>query len=107
MQILDQDFFLFWNKVSRRLCERKVTSVIKYNQDNKLQVLIKILRWFLPTILSVGRGCGQLVSVLTFYSDDPSSHPVDAYSFFSVNFVIEKNENKQKRGRGWPIKKQF
>ena len=22
---------------------------------------------------------------------------------FSVKFVFEKNENKQKRGRGWPI----
>ena len=28
----------------------------------------------------------------------------DAYSF-SVKFAFEKNENKQKRGRGWPIKK--
>ena len=32
-----------------------------------------------------------MVSVLAFYSDDPSSN---AYSF-SVKFVFEKDENKQ------------
>ena len=36
-----------------------------------------------------------MVSVLVFYSDDESSNPADAYSF-SVKFVFEKNENKQK-----------
>ena len=35
-----------------------------------------------------------MVSVLAFYSDDPSSNPADAYSF-SVKFVFEKDENKQ------------
>ena len=29
-----------------------------------------------------GRGGGQVVSVLAFYSDDPSSNPADAYTFF-------------------------
>ena len=42
-----------------------------------------------------GRG-GQVVSVLAFFSDDPSSNPAEAYSF-SVNLVFEKNENTQKR----------
>ena len=37
-----------------------------------------------------------MVSVLPFYSDDLSSNPADSYSF-SVIFVFEKNENKQKR----------
>ena len=36
-----------------------------------------------------------MVSVLAFYSDDLSLNPADAYSF-SVKFVFEKNENKQK-----------
>ena len=36
-----------------------------------------------------------MVSVLAFYIDDPSSNPADDYSFFSVKFVFEKNENKQ------------
>ena len=43
----------------------------------------------------MGSGGGQVVSVLAFYSDDPSSNPAEAYSF-CVKFVFEKNENKQK-----------
>ena len=35
-------------------------------------------------------------------SDDPSSNAADAYSF-SIKFVLEKNENKHKTGRGMPI----
>ena len=34
-------------------------------------------------------------------SDDPSSNPADAFIFF-CKIVLEKKENKQKRGRGWP-----
>ena len=48
----------------------------------------------------MGRGGGQVVSALAFYSDDPSSNPADAYRF-SVQIVFEKNENKQKKGRSW------
>ena len=33
-------------------------------------------------ILFPGRGGGQVVSVLAFYSDNPSLNPADAYSFF-------------------------
>ena len=29
-----------------------------------------------------GPWCGQVVSVLAFYSDNPSSNPADVYSFF-------------------------
>ena len=29
----------------------------------------------------MGRGGGQVVSVLAFYSDHPSSNPAEAYSF--------------------------
>ena len=50
----------------------------------------------------MGRGGGQVVSALAFYSDDPSSNPADAYRF-SVQIVFEKNENKQKKGRRWPF----
>ena len=52
---------------------------------------------------SMGRGGDQVVLVLAFYSDNPSLNPAETYSFFSVKFVFEKNEIKQKRGRGWPI----
>ena len=33
------------------------------------------------TFLILGRGGGQGVSVLTFYSDDPSSNPAKVYNF--------------------------
>ena len=39
----------------------------------------------------VGRGSGQVVSVLAFHSDDLSLNPTGAYSFFPVKFVFEKN----------------
>ena len=53
----------------------------------------------------IGRGGGgQVVSMLAFYSNDPSSNPADAYSF-SVKFVFEKNENKQKEAGVGPFLK--
>ena len=42
-----------------------------------------------------GRGGGLVVSVLAFYSDDPSLIPAEVYNFF-CKIVVEKNENKQK-----------
>ena len=36
----------------------------------------------------MGRSGGQVVSVLVFYSDNPSSNPADTYSF-SVKIVFE------------------
>ena len=36
-----------------------------------------------------------MVSVLVFYSDNPSSNPGEGYSF-SEKIVFEKNKNKQK-----------
>ena len=44
---------------------------------------------------SLGRGGGQVVSVLAFYSVDPCSNPANAYNF-SPRFVFEKTENKRK-----------
>ena len=46
-----------------------------------------------------------MVSVLTFYSDDPSSNPAETYSF-SIKFVLEKNENKQKEAVVGPFFKE-
>ena len=57
---------------------------------------------FTNKLLALGRGGGQVVSVLAFYSDDPSSNLAEIYSFF-CNIVFEKNENKTKRGQGWSI----
>ena len=34
-----------------------------------------------------------MVSVLAFYSDDPSSNPAEVYSFYSVNCLKRKKIN--------------
>ena len=59
----------------------------------------------MPTFSLVGRGGGQVVRLLAFYSDDQSSNPSNAFSF-SVEFVFEKNENKPKEAGVGPFKKQ-
>ena len=53
-------------------------------------------------MLLLGRGGGQVVSVLAFYSDDPSSNPAEVYNF-SVKLLLKRTKIKTKRGRGWPI----
>ena len=40
--------------------------------------------------------------MLAFYSHDPSSNPVETY-VFSVEFVSDKNENKQKEAGVGPF----
>ena len=45
---------------------------------------------------------GEVVNILAFYSDDPSSNPAKAHSF-SVKFVFEKKENKQKEAGVGPF----
>ena len=55
--------------------------------------------------IPLGRGGGQVVSVLALYSDDPSSNPAEG-SFFE-QFVVEKNLNKQKEAGVDPLKKKL
>ena len=43
--------------------------------------------------------------MLAFYSNDPSSNPAEAYSFFAVKFVFKNNENKLKETVVGPFKK--
>ena len=50
----------------------------------------------------MGRGGGLVVSVLAFYSDEPSSIPAEVYIFF-CKIVVEKNENKQKEAGVGPF----
>ena len=50
----------------------------------------------------MGCGGGLVVSVLAFYSDDPSSIPAEVYNFF-CKIVVEKNKNKQKEAGVGPI----
>ena len=48
-------------------------------------------------------GCGQVVSVLTFYSNDLTSNPGEFYTVFFCK-LFEKIENKQKEagdGSNW------
>ena len=47
-----------------------------------------------------------MVSVLAFYSDDPSLNSAEAYSF-SVKFVFEKTKINKKEARVGPFKKMF
>ena len=49
-----------------------------------------------------GCGGGLVVSVLAFYSNNPSSIPAEVYIFF-CKIVVEKNENKQKEAGVGPI----
>ena len=49
-----------------------------------------------------GPGWGQVESSLAFYSDNLSSNPNEAYSFFS-KICVWKERKQTKRGRGWRI----
>ena len=40
----------------------------------------------------MGRGGGQVVSVLPFYSNDPSLNPAEVYNFSVKRTKINKNE---------------
>ena len=53
---------------------------------------------------NLGSGGGLVVSVLAFYSDDPSLIPAEVYNFF-CKIVAEKNENKQKEAVVGPFLK--
>ena len=53
-------------------------------------------------IMVVGRGGGQVVSILAFYYEDQCSNPVEAY-VFSWKIVFEKNENKQRLAGVGPL----
>ena len=48
-----------------------------------------------------GRGSVQVVSVLTYFSDDPRS------TVISVKFVFEKNENEPKEAGLGPFQKRL
>ena len=47
-------------------------------------------------IVTFGHGGGQVVSMLAFYSDDPSLNPAEAYSF-SETLCLKRMKIKQKR----------
>ena len=45
-----------------------------------------------------------MVSILTYFSDDPSSNPADSKVFIALK-LFEKDKDKLKRGRDWPERK--
>ena len=47
----------------------------------------------------MGRGGGQVVSVLAFYSDNPSSNPAEVYNF-SVKLLLKRTKIKTKKRPG-------
>ena len=51
--------------------------------------------------LKLGRGGGQVVSMLAFYSNNPNLNPAEVYNF---SLQLDLNRTKiYKRGRSWPI----
>ena len=53
---------------------------------------------------NLGRGGGQVVSMLAFYSDNPSSNPAEVYNF-SVKLLLKRTKiNKKEAGVG-PLEK--
>ena len=54
-----------------------------------------------------GRGGGQVVSVLTFYSNDPSSNPAEVYNV-SVKLLLKRTKiNKKEAGLAHFFKKNY
>ena len=55
--------------------------------------------------LWLGSGGCQVVSVITFYCDDPSSNPTEVYSFYSENCLKRTQIKTQKEAvDGWFFK---
>ena len=59
---------------------------------------------FNSSVKTTGRVGDQLVSVLAFFSYNPSSNPAEAFSLFR-KICIKKNENKRKEARVGPFLK--
>ena len=79
-------FSILWAAVSKG---RQNKFAVKTRRDD---VGIKVRTSFL------GSGGDQLVSVLAFYSDDPSSYPAEVNSFYSVNCLKRTKINKKRPG---------
>ena len=53
----------------------------------------------------LGRGGGQVISELAFYSDDPSSNPIEVYSFSVILCLKRTKINEKETGVGPLFKK--
>ena len=65
-------------------------------------VLKKLWKEGFNILIGLGRDGGLVVSMLAFYSNDPSSIPAEVYNFF-CKIVVEKNKNKQKEAGVGPF----
>ena len=67
-------------------------------------VVVVVPGYLYQVALSIVRDKEKLTRavVVVFYSDNPSSKPAEAYSFF-CNIVFENNEHKQKEAGVGPL----
>ena len=82
-------YVVTWDNPSQRKPTSQSGEKKKYHQliilcGKKLSAKLK-LNW--RTVVTFGLG-GLVVRVLAFYSDDPSSNPTEAYSFFCKMYQI-------------------
>ena len=77
-------------------------------------IILYLIEWNKTTKneLGLGRGGGQVVSMLAYYSDDPTSIPAEAY-IFSVKLLLKSTKIKkrpgltQKKGENGPMLASF
>ena len=75
---------------------------ILLNASADFTLIFYLFVLYIKSAFEQGCGGGLVVSVLAFYSDDPSSIPAEVYNFF-CKIVVEKDENKQKEAGVGPI----
>ena len=63
-----------------------ISEMCNYSTPNFIYEIVSFVNYrsWIPfaNLLLLGRGGGQVVSMIAFYSDDPRSNPADVYSFF-------------------------
>ena len=78
-------FFLFKNILAEKQISADLNSDRRSGRKERWplgtpapRAIVKILK---VTLANAGHGCGQVVSVLAFYLDDPSSDPSEVNNF--------------------------
>ena len=103
---LNRNFFAFWalnrwNKKCHKVdFELKRFFLFQRQKTPRVKACRAYLRMGGKNTIasSVSHGCGQVVSVLAFFCDDPSSNPADAYSFFCKSCFKRPKINKKEAG---------
>ena len=76
----------------------RASNVFKLEHFNLILKFNFLFNYLLVSGTKLGRGGGQDVSVLDFYSDDPSSNPADVYRVFLYNLRLKRTKINK---RGW------